>query len=246
MTHTSDTSPRSLMDYDASDMFSVTPGGAANIMRKIRHDANGHLRGVIELTKLLEQQEKSGTDKCEMLRLIRESGENARRLVSGITAFAEYYSAAIAPKTMDVDTLIQDIIAESEIKRASDAYRITIMPVGTIEADADMLRTLLHAVIDNAFHYFSHHAKNRYIDIRAEHTETTLLLDVSDSGIGMKPEFFERGFIITERMQTHDNYPGAGIGLTTARMIARRHGGDVSFIAPHPRFKTTVRITWPL
>jgi signal transduction histidine kinase len=48
---------------------------------------------------------------------------------------------------------------------------------------------------------------------------------VEDTGIGIPPE--EAEHIFDEFVQLDDYYDGTGIGLTVARSIARRLGGDI-------------------
>ena len=52
-----------------------------------------------------------------------------------------------------------------------------------------------------------------------------MLFIVEDTGIGVPPEEAER--IFDEFVQLDEYYDGTGIGLTIARSIARRMGGDI-------------------
>ena len=64
---------------------------------------------------------------------------------------------------------------------------------------------------------------------------------VSDTGIGVPPE--EAEHIFEEFVQLDDYYDGTGIGLTIARSIARRLGGDIvldTTYSPGARFVMTV------
>jgi signal transduction histidine kinase len=64
---------------------------------------------------------------------------------------------------------------------------------------------------------------------------------VSDTGIGVPPE--EAEHIFEEFVQLDDYYDGTGIGLTLARSIARRLGGDIvldTTYSPGARFVFTL------
>lgn len=211
--------------------------------RKFRHDVNGHLRCIVELSKLAGRREKD-TPNADILRLIQESGEELGRLVNGMMAHGKLCAQQPVYSDVNADMLLDDIIAEKQKLFPQRKARVTREPVGTLRGDIKMLARLFSAVLDNAFRYHPQDAATAEIAVHAfsmsEHTD----IIISDNGTGMEPRHFTRAFGLTERMHTHHEYSGAGIGLADAAVIAKAHDAEIGFIPPLQGYGTSLKIVW--
>jgi light-regulated signal transduction histidine kinase (bacteriophytochrome) len=91
---------------------------------------------------------------------------------------------------------------------------------------------LFQNLVGNAIKF---HSSDRtpVVRISARREGELWLFSVSDNGIGIDQQFYERIFVIFQRLHTKEEYPGTGIGLAMCKRIVERHGGTIR-VDSHP------------
>ena len=82
------------------------------------------------------------------------------------------------------------------------------------------------------------------VRISAVEDEHFWTISVADNGIGIAPEYFQRIFIIFQRLHARTKYEGTGIGLSICKKIVERHGGQIT-VTSEPGQGTTVILMLP-
>jgi signal transduction histidine kinase len=99
-----------------------------------------------------------------------------------------------------------------------------------IEMSKEDFKRMLHNLIQNAVRY-SHRGKKN-ICIRVENMVKDIELEITNYGVGILPEEIDQGKIFETgyrgKLSFDWNRTGSGNGLSEARKIARRHGGDIT------------------
>jgi PAS domain S-box-containing protein len=101
----------------------------------------------------------------------------------------------------------------------------------SVLGDRDRIAQIITNLISNAVKYTS---PGGSITVKLERSAESVVLSVTDTGIGIAPEYLEAIF---ERFKQTDSssrrsYGGLGLGLTIARRLAELHGGTVVAASP--------------
>jgi chemotaxis family two-component system sensor kinase Cph1 len=92
-------------------------------------------------------------------------------------------------------------------------------------ADESQMIRLFQNLIGNALKF--HGAEPPVIHVSCKDEKFDYIIHIKDNGIGIDKQYFNRLFIIFQRLHTRDQYPGTGIGLAVCKRTVERHGGTI-------------------
>ena len=82
------------------------------------------------------------------------------------------------------------------------------------------------------------------IAVSAERNGSTWRISVHDEGIGIDSDETDRVFEVFQRLHSHEESEGTGIGLALCRRIVERHGGEI-WVESEPGEGSTFSFTLP-
>lgn len=193
----------------------------------ISHDLQEPLRMVRSYLGLIERRYKDKLDSAG-LEFINYAVDGALRMQNLILALLSYsristHGQSFAPT--DLEGVFADVTANLQVALEESHALITHDPLPTVNGDASQLLQLLQNLIGNALKFHGTNAPK--IHVSAVREPDQWLFGIHDNGIGIDPQFFDRIFVVFQRLHHAKEYPGTGIGLSVCKKIVERHGGRI-------------------
>jgi len=190
------------------------------------HDLQEPLRMVTSFTQLLAQRYKDKLDN-DAHEFIHFAVDGARRMQDLITALLAYSRIQTRGKEfacLDINELLKRAMGNLRARIEETKALITSDELPSISVDGGQITQLLQNLIGNALKFNENIPE---IHISCKEDNDNYIFSVKDNGIGIEEQFFERIFIIFQRLSRKAEYEGTGIGLSICKSIVERHGGRI-------------------
>lgn len=191
------------------------------------HDLQEPLRMVGSFTQLLEMRYKNklDDDADDYIGFIVEGANRMKDLIDDLLAFSRLNTEAKEFELIKIGRSVNEVLSYLKPSIEESKAKITKDPLPSIMGDSSQIRQLLQNLIVNAIKFQNDEPPR--IHISAQDTKNEWKIDVSDNGIGIRPEHQKIIFDVFKRLHTREEYPGTGIGLAICKRIVERHGGQI-------------------
>ena len=191
------------------------------------HDLQEPLRMVSSYTQLLLRRfgERFDGDSREFMGYIVDGAARMKQLIEDLLAYSR-----VGTKGKE----FREVAVEDSLRRAVSNLRAAIEEAGaavtwdalpTVMADDTQLAQLFQNLIGNALKFRSASVPRIHVFVSRQDSGWHFM--VRDNGIGIEPQYFERIFMVFQRLHNKGEYPGTGIGLAICKKVVERHGGRI-------------------
>lgn len=200
------------------------------LARAIAHDLRNPLAALTGFADLVQRVGSLTDSQIKFLTRLRQTSTKLHDMIVSLVDLAWIEAGMpLAHVPIRLNELIEPIVADLTPLARKKALGIAVSvqkPLPVVMGDPVRLRMALYHLLHNAIIY-SHAESN--IVIHAWGDDHALFCSVADRGIGIAPADLE---LVFDRMyRARDErvlaIPGGGLGLTMARTIVQRHGGDI-------------------
>lgn len=209
------------------------------------HDLQEPLRKVSSFAQLFAKKYSDRLDQTGQtyIDFMVDGASRMQTLVDDLLHYSRLTRGDRTRYEVDMNRVMLGVLADLQltIREAGGDVRVGSLPI--ILGDAGQLRALLQNLISNAVKY---RAKERHpaVEVGASVQSGEATFWVRDNGIGIDPRYFERIFVIFQRLHARSEYPGTGIGLAICKKIVDNHGGRI-WVESAPEQGATFFFTLP-
>ena len=231
---------RKQLEFTLRDSIEVAQQNSrfkSQFIANMSHELRTPLNAIIGITEMLrEDVEEEGPESFEEpLTRVSRAGKHLLNLINDVLDLSRIEAGKLAlyPEHVEIETLLHDAVTTAEHLTQQNNNRIHLEiaeDVKSIYSDPLRFRQITLNLLTNA----SKFTQNGDIHIRAHSIELEdgewLVLEVSDTGIGIDPVFLEKLFVefAQEDSSATRKFGGTGLGLTISQRLCSMMGGEIS------------------
>jgi light-regulated signal transduction histidine kinase (bacteriophytochrome) len=164
-------------------------------------------------------------------------------LITDLLALSRVGTQGKAFEPTDLNGVLDRALQSVSASVRDAGARITRDPLPTLRADGSQMAQLFQNLIGNAIKFRDNRPPEIHVSAQRQ-ADGQWRLAVRDNGIGVEPQYYQRIFLVFQRLHTRKEYPGTGVGLAICRKIVERHGGRI-WVESQPGQGSTFYFTIP-
>jgi light-regulated signal transduction histidine kinase (bacteriophytochrome) len=178
--------------------------------------------------QLIERRykDKLDEDADDFINFAVDGANRLQSLIIGLLEYSRIRTHGRSFQKTDVNDILARVIKDLDLLIRETEADVEYGDMPVIYADDRQISRLFQNLIQNSIK-FRREGIKPHIVITSEKAGMEYTFSVRDNGIGIEPEYYEKIFVIFQRLHSREEYPGTGIGLSICRRIVERHGGMI-------------------
>ena len=192
------------------------------------HDLQEPLRMVSSFLTLLETKyaDKLDENGKMYIEFAVNGAKRMRQIILDLLELSMVGRSNEEQKLIDVNKMVQEIILlyKKQVEEKNAVIEIGELPA--IKGYTASVQQVFQNLIGNALKY-SKKDTAVHVTVSATELKDYWQFAIADNGIGIAAEYFEKIFIIFQRLHKKEEFSGTGIGLAITKKVIESYGGKI-------------------
>ena len=192
------------------------------------HDLQEPLRMVASYTQLLAKRYKGrlDSDADEFIAFAVDGCNRMQGLIQDLLAYSRAGTTGKALSEVSGEDALQGALTNLRITIEQSGAVVSHDSLPAIRTDETQLTQVFQNLVGNAIKYRSAEAPRVHVSA-TKNGGNEWIFSVRDNGLGIAPQYFERIFILFQRLHGRNEFEGTGIGLAICKKVLERLGGRI-------------------
>ncbi|RYY00378.1 PAS domain S-box protein [bacterium] len=189
------------------------------------HDLQEPLRTMSSYASLIGRRNKDKLDETtvEFLNIIINASKRMKSLIEDLLEYSQVGKQDF--RDVNLNEVIKSVVFNLKATINENNAVINHNDLPLIKAIPSQVVQLFQNLISNSIKYRS--KQDPVINIEFSEKAKEWEFVISDNGLGIEDKYYEKIFIIFQRLHEKGKYPGTGIGLATCKKIIEIHQGNI-------------------
>jgi PAS domain S-box-containing protein len=194
----------------------------------VSHDLRSPLRIIDGYAQILIEDYVSTLDEegQKILGIIMTNAKKMGQLIDDLLNFSQIGRIKIRQIQFDLNILVHEVLDELRQSGIDVPLNVTLHPLAPAKCDPSLIKLVFMNLLSNAIKYSSA-TSAPFVEVGMLTEEGKNIYFVRDNGAGFDMAYYNKLFGVFQRLHSHDEFSGTGVGLAIVQRIVVRHGGKV-------------------
>jgi signal transduction histidine kinase len=192
------------------------------------HDLQEPLRMITSFMDILKRKYGDRLDEKghQYIHFATDGAKRMRQIILDLLDYSRAGKLTEGKEIVDLNEVISKF-KQLRIKLISEKNAtVTSGNLPILNSYTAAITHILHSILDNALKY-TKEGTSPIVEINAIENEKEWVFAIKDNGIGIDIEYYDKIFIIFQRLHLKEEYSGTGIGLSIAKRHVEILGGHI-------------------
>jgi PAS domain S-box-containing protein len=221
----------------ANEQATAANQSKSRFLANMSHEIRTPMTAILGYADMLLEPGISSQRRNQIVHTIRRNGDHLLRLINDILDISKIEAGRLEVERVALDPrrIIEEVASLMNVRAVEKQIEFHVLFQGripeSIQGDPTRLRQILVNLTANAIKFTSRGSVRleARCDLDASTDRARLVVDVVDSGVGIRPDQMERLFkpFSQADASTTRNFGGTGLGLAISKRLAEQLGGDI-------------------
>ena len=167
-----------------------------------------------------------GQDADDFIGFAVDGSDRMQRLIKDLLAYSRVGTHKKEHTTVELNKVVETVLLNLDPVIKETGAVITYAGLPVVFADEEQMVQLIQNLLSNSIK-FRKGGQKPELEIKAGIKGVECTVSVRDNGIGIDRQYFEKIFVIFQRLHGKSDYPGTGIGLSICKKIVESCDGRI-------------------